>query len=49
MRLLEDLGRPTGIDLERLLLVGSVLRGWLGHPLPSRLAEVELRRQRPVP
>jgi hydroxymethylglutaryl-CoA lyase len=36
--LLDDLGTTTGIDLDRLLAVGSVLSGWLGRPLPSRLA-----------
>ena len=36
--LLDDLGTTTGIDLDRLLAVGSILSEWLGRPLPSRLA-----------
>jgi len=36
--LLDDLGTTTGIDLDRLLAVGSLLSEWLGRPLPSRLA-----------
>jgi len=37
--LLDDLGRPTGVDLDRLLTVDPMLAEWLGHPLPGRLAE----------
>jgi len=37
--LLDDLGRPTGIDLEGLLAIGPTLSEWVGHPLPGRLAQ----------
>jgi len=44
--LLEDLGRPTGVDLDLLLAVNERLGNWLGRSLPSRLAGTELARRR---
>jgi len=46
VHLLDDLGTTTGVDLERLLAVDELLRGWLGRPLPGRVAEAELARRR---
>lgn len=35
---LDDLGHPTGIDLERLLEVSATLAPLVGHEVPSRVA-----------
>lgn len=43
--LLDDLGRPTGVELGRLVDVDVTLREWLGRPLPGRVAETELRQR----
>ncbi len=45
VHLLDDLGLPTGIDLDGLIGVDERLQEILGRPLPSRVAEVELRRR----
>jgi hydroxymethylglutaryl-CoA lyase len=45
--LLEDLGYRTGVHLDRLLDVDETLEGWLGRPLPGRVAQAERRRRRP--
>lgn len=42
--LLDDLGLPTGVDLERLVAVNARLSGWLGRPLPSRVAVADSLR-----
>lgn len=44
--LLEDLGFRTGVDFDRLLATNKRLSGWLGRPLPSRVAGAELPRRR---
>jgi hydroxymethylglutaryl-CoA lyase len=38
--LLDDLGCPTGIDLERLLEAAALVEQLVGHPVPSRVAKV---------
>jgi hydroxymethylglutaryl-CoA lyase len=36
--MLEDLGQPTGIDLEAILAVSRTLPDLVGHPVPSRVS-----------
>jgi hydroxymethylglutaryl-CoA lyase len=45
VHLLDDIGCASGIDLDRLIGVDEMLRAWLDKPLPSRVAETELRRR----
>jgi hydroxymethylglutaryl-CoA lyase len=45
VHLLDDLGLSTDIDLDGLIGVDESLQEILGRPLPSRVAEVELRRR----
>jgi hydroxymethylglutaryl-CoA lyase len=47
--LLDELGRPTGVDLGRLIDVDVTLRQVIGRPLPSRVAETELRHRATTP
>ncbi len=43
--LLDDLGRPTGIALDRLVDVDELLGDLLARPLPGRVAEAELAKR----
>jgi hydroxymethylglutaryl-CoA lyase len=43
--LLDDLGVRSGVDLDRLVAVNKLLGGWLGRPLPNRLAATGLPRR----
>jgi hydroxymethylglutaryl-CoA lyase len=45
VHLLDDIGCRSGIDLDGLIEVDELLKDWLGKPLPSRVAETELRRR----
>ncbi|HEX9969079.1 MAG TPA: hydroxymethylglutaryl-CoA lyase, partial [Acidimicrobiales bacterium] len=38
VHLLDDLGVPTGVDLEKLLAVSRSVAELVGHPVPSRVA-----------
>ncbi len=38
VHLLDDAGRPTGLDLDGLLAAAERLAGWLDHDLPGRVA-----------
>jgi hydroxymethylglutaryl-CoA lyase len=46
VHLLDDLGVDTGIDLERLLEVSSLVARAVGHPVPSRVAAAGPRWRR---
>jgi hydroxymethylglutaryl-CoA lyase len=46
VHLLDDLGVATGIDLERLLEVSSLMARAVGHPVPSRVAAAGPRWRR---
>ncbi|HVF76505.1 MAG TPA: hydroxymethylglutaryl-CoA lyase [Acidimicrobiales bacterium] len=46
VHLLDDLGVPTGIDLEALLAVSQEVAALVGHPVPSRVAAAGPRSRR---
>jgi hydroxymethylglutaryl-CoA lyase len=46
VHLLDDLGEPSGIDLEQLLQAGTRVASLVGHPLASRVAAAGPRTRR---
>ncbi|MCU1449838.1 MAG: hydroxymethylglutaryl-CoA lyase [Acidimicrobiales bacterium] len=46
VHLLDDLGQPVGIDLERLLHAGAHVASLVGHPLASKIAAAGPRTRR---
>ena len=45
---LDDLGEPTGIDVERLIDAALLVESFVGRPVPSRVAHVGPRSRRPA-
>ena len=49
VHLLDDLGHPTGIDLDVLLAASALASELVGHPVPSRVATAGPRSRRVAP
>jgi hydroxymethylglutaryl-CoA lyase len=49
VHLLDDLGIPTGIDLDKLLAVSASVAELVGHPVPSRVAAAGPRSRLATP
>ena len=44
--LLDDLGFATGLDVDALIAAAQLVEGFIGHPVPSRVAHAGPRGRR---